>query len=382
MTDTKPTHVKPRGVLLVGAFGQRNPGDEALLASFRRALHDRPLTVASSDPARSESMHGIAAVNARSWREVARAVHRSAAVVMAGGTVFKTLPAETQRHPLSLLVSALGLSAYARAQGRPVLAVGVGVGRLDTPTAQLLARKVAAQCDLLVLRDSTSAHLLAAAGVPAPLRVAADPVWTLFDGVPKPARGDDRVVVVPSRWAVAEAPGHVEALADAVQPLLRHGTRVHVQPWQVGGSSGGPDDGAIARHLITRLGHGAELLPAPHEVTDAVSALSGARLVITSRFHAAVAAAAAGTATLVVAHEAKHTALAEQLDQPATSVWASPAELEAAVSTALGCAPPAAAAVRGEIAAAAEAFGLLRLMLAEGRQPVEDISGLRLEPAW
>lgn len=160
--------------------------------------------------------------------------------------------------------------------------------------------------------------------------------------------------------------------------------RVHVQPWQIGGASG-PDDRDYAHALIRRLGgqHGAaaELVPAPLEITDAVRSFSGARLVITSRFHAAVAAAAAGASTLVVAHEAKHTALSDQLGQPAVSARATADELAAAVSGALDAAAPTAAAVRGEIAAAAEAFGLLRLMLAEGRQPVEDISGLRLEPA-
>src|SRR5690606_24072798 len=37
--------------LLVGAFGQHNPGDEALLAAFRAELADHLLLVATADPA-------------------------------------------------------------------------------------------------------------------------------------------------------------------------------------------------------------------------------------------------------------------------------------------------------------------------------------------
>jgi len=308
-------------------------------------------------------------------------VHETAAVVLAGGTVFKTLPAETGRHPLSLLRNTLALSAYARARGRQLLAVGVGVGRLETSTSRLLARKVAAQCELLVLRDSSSAHLLATAGVPAPMRVGADPAWTLLDQVPRPASPSNRVVVVPSRWAVADAPHHLRALAAALRPLPAAGFSVQIQPWQVGGSPG-PDDRDHSAWLFDQLSPDAELLPPPHDIPDAVRSFHGARLVVAARFHAALAAAAAGATALTVANEPKHTSLAARLDQPSVSAWATPAELAAALSGALEAAPPTAAAVRAEIAAADEAFGLLRLMVADGEQPVESISGLRLEPVW
>ena len=49
-------------VLLVGAFGQGNPGDEALCAAFVRALAGDDVVVASSDPAGTADRHGVRAI--------------------------------------------------------------------------------------------------------------------------------------------------------------------------------------------------------------------------------------------------------------------------------------------------------------------------------
>jgi polysaccharide pyruvyl transferase WcaK-like protein len=301
--------------------------------------------------------------------------------VFAGGSVFKTLPAQAQRPQLALLRNALALGAYARVRGRLVLQVGVGVGRLDTPGAARLARRVAAQADLLVVRDADSARLLASAGVPAPLRVGADPAWTLLDDAPVHLAPQDRVVVVPSRWAVAEAPQHLEILAAALRTLVEGGTQIQVQPWQIGGDRG-LDDGDHAQRLAALLDHRAEIVAPPADLPAATHFFAGARLVITARFHGLVAAAAAGVRALAIANEPKQSALAARLGQACVPAAAPAEQVAAGLTAAVDGEPPAAAAVRAEIAAAEEGFGLLRLMLADGREPAENISGLRLEPIW
>jgi polysaccharide pyruvyl transferase WcaK-like protein len=102
--------------------------------------------------------------------------------------------------------------------------------------------------------------------------------------------------------------------------------------------------------------------------------------VISARFHGLVAAAAANTTCLALcAAEPKQSALSARLGQPAASMTGTENELATAMLSALDTAPPAAAAVRAEVAAAEAGFGLLRLMLAPGATPGEDVSGLRLE---
>ncbi len=52
----------PDPVLVVGGYGYRNVGDEAILASLLRALEGRRVTVVSRLPAETTAMHGVRAV--------------------------------------------------------------------------------------------------------------------------------------------------------------------------------------------------------------------------------------------------------------------------------------------------------------------------------
>lgn len=368
-------------VLLAGAFGQGNPGDEALLDAFRRALDDLPLVIASTDPAETEQRHGLPAISSRSWRDVTRVVSNSAGVVFAGGTVFKNLVADTGRARTALLRNALAVAAFGRAVGVPVCMTGVGVGDISGFASRALARQLARHADLLVLRDAPSARALARVGVPAPLRVGADPAWTLLDQVPADRDEDsDVVVVVPSVWAAATSPRLIDVLVDSLQRLIDVGCTIHVQPWQ--SDVRGVDDRRFAEAIAGGLVGDVTVVPPPESLEDAAHAFTSARLVISARFHALVAAGAAGTPFIALAHEHKQRAIADRLGQPTLWAQATPAHARAVMQDALSVAPPAHAAVRAEIAAAEEAFGLLRLVLSGGEMSAESISGLHLEPAW
>ncbi|HWB68245.1 MAG TPA: polysaccharide pyruvyl transferase family protein [Mycobacteriales bacterium] len=366
-------------VLLAGAFGQRNPGDEALLTAFHRALPDMELIVASSDPAQTSWRHGLASIDSRSPVAVARTVNACRAVVFAGGTVFKALPPASGRRSHELLRNGVALAGLARVRGATVSLVGVGVGDLAPPGCRPLARQLARTADLLILRDTESASRLVDIGVAPPLRVGADPAWTLLELAPDatPRTPQDRVAVVLSRWTTG--PDTLAPLAAALRPLIADGLRVELHPWQLGGP--GVDDGDLTAELASLLAGDATVVAPPADLLAAAERFRGARLVVTARFHALVAAAAVGTPSLALtAHEPKSAALAARLGQPAVRVHADPQRLTDQVRDALTAAPASAAGVRAEVAAADEAFGLLRLVLTGGSVPAEEISGLRLEP--
>ena len=56
-------------VMLVGAFGQGNPGDEALCAAFCEALADHDAVVVSGDPVDTARRHGVRSVPATALRD-------------------------------------------------------------------------------------------------------------------------------------------------------------------------------------------------------------------------------------------------------------------------------------------------------------------------
>jgi polysaccharide pyruvyl transferase WcaK-like protein len=367
-------------VVLAGAFGQRNPGDEALLSAFVEALPGHDLVATSADPLLTETGHGISAVHSRDVRTVARRVAGAEGVVMAGGTIFKTLHPACGRPPLALLRSARALTLGTAARRIPLAAVGVGVGSLHGDRARALAKGIVRRCDLLVLRDEESAALLARAGAPAPFRVGADPAWTLVDPPAAPSAQGDAVIVALSH--LAGGAGLARRLALVLEPLVRAGLRVRLQPWQVVPRE--PDDLDLARAVAGRLGGDVQIVPPPAGLADARDLFAGARLVVALRFHALVAAAAAGVPVVCVGHEAKLTGLGRRLGQPVVAPAGPPEAMAATIMRAIDHPAPARAAIEREKRLAHDQMALLRVLLAGGRSDeAASVGGLELAPeAW
>jgi polysaccharide pyruvyl transferase CsaB len=367
-------------VLLAGAFGQHNPGDEALLRAFCDELSDHRVIATSRDPDATFAQHGCDAVSSVDVTSVARTMRHADALVLGGGTVFKTLHPSTGRSAHGLLRNAGLLAFGARATATPVLAVGVSAAPLLEARPRRLARRLVRRSDLLILRDELSAHELADAGAPAPFRIGADPTWGLLGRTPFIApEPDDTVLVTLSHHAGARD------LAARVGPALRNlsdgGLRIHLQPWQVGADRA---DDLELLHAIAQTLHGpVELLDPPVDLHDARQQAARARLVIGMRFHSLVASAGAGTRFVAVDHEPKLGALAMRFDQQSVSADAPPSAFSDAVQGALAGPAPDAAIAHTQVTLAAEAFRLMHLVLAGGASPdTAQLEGLPLEPPF
>jgi polysaccharide pyruvyl transferase WcaK-like protein len=318
----------------------------------------------------------VAAVERDDVPRVGREIARADAVVVAGGTIFKTLHPSSGRAPLSLLRRTAALAALTRALRKPLALVGVGAAPVQGRAARRLTRSIVRSADLLILRDEESATHLAAAGAPTPIRVGADAAWTLVPE-PAPASSDGSghgVVVALSHLAGgADLP---ERLAAGLAPVVHSGVPVRLDPWQPDG------DAELAAEVATRL-HDPRVTvaPPPRDLDDAQDGMHGARLVLAQRFHALVAAAGAGVPALAVAHEPKLEGLARRLEQPAVAADAPPAALADEVLRAVDGEPAAPAAIERERDSAEEAFRLLRVLLARGRsEEAADLDGLDLRP--
>jgi polysaccharide pyruvyl transferase WcaK-like protein len=124
-------------IVLAGAFGQRNPGDDALLDAFAQALAGHEIIATSSAPA--TSVPGCDVVAPGDPTAVMRRVRAADAVVFAGGTIFKELRPATGRAPMDLLARALAMGFGTRALGKQLALVGVGAAPLRRGRSRLLA---------------------------------------------------------------------------------------------------------------------------------------------------------------------------------------------------------------------------------------------------
>jgi polysaccharide pyruvyl transferase WcaK-like protein len=373
--------------LIAGAFGQRNPGDDALLVAFSSALPGWDVVAPSTCPAAIHCGDPVTAVP-NSPRHVAGALLSSDALVLGGGTVFKLLGRSTGRRPHDLMMRGVVLARSARALGMPVALVGVGASALPDSRSRALARWLADSADMLVVRDTESADILADAGVPVPIRVGADAAWTLFGGVPGAARPSSergRVVVTLSHHA-----GGAEQVPKLAAGLAKFAAQrddvsaIELQPWQVGNA--GVDDLDLARRLEAAL-HVAgcadvAVAPPPASVLTAAVGYRDAKLVVGQRFHSILASAAAGCRFAAVPHEAKLGALSGELGQVALPPDATASTTAELLHRAADGPGPDLGAVARHIHAAEAMLGLLRTVLEGGRNAANvDLRALQLRPA-
>ena len=168
-------------VLLVGAFGQGNPGDEALCAAFLRALVDRrrrrrqqrpggdgsAATACGRSPTRPLVGRPPAAPRAtRSWSAAARCSRRCTR--RPGGV-----------RPRCCATPAL-LTAAAKATGKQVAMVGVGAGDLrgrQAAAASPAGSSATSTCSCCATRSRRRRST--EAGAPTPFWIGADPAWSL-----------------------------------------------------------------------------------------------------------------------------------------------------------------------------------------------------------
>jgi polysaccharide pyruvyl transferase WcaK-like protein len=358
-----------REILLAGAYGQANPGDEALLGAFLDVLDRDQVVVTSHDPAATERTWRCAAMaptaaNVVEWLDGGRHL------VVGGGTIFKTLHPTTGRRPNSLLVQTLLLVRVARARGITVSFVGVGAAHLPTRRTRRLVRSIARNTDLLVMRDTESASVLAAAGVPTPLRVGADPAWTLFDApaddltlrrTPRTRATSGRLVVALSHLAGGD--GLADHLGSALEQTDAGGTQIDLQPWQRDPRG---LDHRLAHQVANQLGARARVIDPPSDLQHAATQFTDYDLVLGLRFHALIAAVIAGTPFVALAHEPKLAGLATRFGQLSVPPHSSAAVLAKALHLGRHQLPPDRAVARSEAARAAAGFRLLRLVITAG----------------
>lgn len=321
-------------VLIGGAFAATDPVTGSLLPAWLDGLEGHDVCLAGPAPAALSQRFGCRAVALGSPAATARAVAACDALVFLGGPELSDRPLVPGGPPWA--ITAAALAGEARALGKRVAFVGVGVGELQRPLARAGARLSATRADLFVVRDERSAATLAAGGAPVPMWVGTDPVWLAALEPPAGSRPDGTVVVVLAGRSASE-----ERLTASALAQVQAGRRVVLLPWGEHGYD------AVGRAAAV-LGE-ARVLPSPGDLTEARAVFMGAGSALATEEHARIAAGWAGVSCIDPG--------GRRLPAPDPS------------------------AIKAERLRAEECLRLLRVVLADGRSDEADaISGLELGP--
>ena len=171
---------KRDGILICGAYGRGNAGDDAILEAIVQEMRgldpDMPLWVLSRKPAETRLIYRVGSIYTFNFPRFLRRMTKTKLYINGGGSLMQD--ATSRRR--SLLYYLFTLSA-GKLLGNKVIMYGCGIGPLQYPSNRRLAGKIIQRrVDVITLRDAHSQKELERMGVTKPrIILSADPTVTL-----------------------------------------------------------------------------------------------------------------------------------------------------------------------------------------------------------
>ncbi|MBR3691780.1 MAG: polysaccharide pyruvyl transferase CsaB [Clostridia bacterium] len=163
------------GVLICGAYGFDNAGDDAILAAIVREMHEidpnMPLTVITKKPAQTRSTIRCRAVYTFNFPKLFSALRHASLYINGGGTLMQD---KTSTKSLLYYLATIKLAKMLKT---PVMLYGSGIGPISRPGNRRIAGRILNSCaDVITLRDEASLQELRSLGVTRPfLTLTGDP---------------------------------------------------------------------------------------------------------------------------------------------------------------------------------------------------------------
>lgn len=373
-------------VLVSGYYGFGNTGDEAVLDGVLRSLRlageerdgasSLDVRVLSADPAQTERLHGVEAIDRARPLSIWRALREADLLVSGGGGLLQDV---TSRRSAFYYLSLIEMAHKA---GTPVYLYAQGVGPLSSPAVLRAARAILPRTLGAGARDEFSAGLLLRLGMgEEQVRLTADAAFALDppSSVARSAILEElalpfgRFPLVGVVWRppirrsasgllrrVAEAVGHLAAGVGAGVVVMSFHPSVDRGPSQ-----------ELARAIAKARPEVPVYVPGITSDHHRWLALTAALdFAVTVRFHGLAFAAIGGVPALAIAYDPKVSRLAERLDVPCLPVEADGEQLLDAVWSGWERSEELAATLPGRVAE------LRSAALAEGGRCLELSGGL------
>jgi polysaccharide pyruvyl transferase CsaB len=275
------------GVIISGAYGMDNAGDDAVLLSILTALRSMddqmPITVLARQPEKTACRFQVRAVHPFRFLRWLRAMGEASLFISGGGSLLQDV---TSRRSLWYYLFTI---RAAKGRGCRVMLYGCGVGPIKSQCGRRQTVKTLERCaDVISLRDGDSGALLDDWGVRSSVICTADPAVSaaMSDGTRKPCIG---IVLRPWRGVANGIPAFAAAAVYAYQ-------RYGLQPVFF---CLAPEDETAARQVAERL------TDIPWRREHDWHRLSEMGMVLSMRLHGLVFSLAGGTPAAGVSYDPK-----------------------------------------------------------------------------
>ncbi len=264
--------------LLIGNYGDANFGDEALCTYFTQRFPEIQWTVVAAKPVVGQVPRlplGLRSFFTTSWMSTIRAIRKSDAVVFGGGTLF------TDTESVFACVLWCAHALVAKMFGKPRMFCAQGIGPFKSPVARWLTGVALQNAAFISVRDPESAARVRQMLPGTEVVQTFDPVFSLFEAKKSEHRSQDVFIIIPR----LNSGGTFTALARENQRGHQAMRVLSFQPDE-------PAEQEVSAKLKAEFPR-AEIMPI-RTFQECVSALADAGLVVTRRFHGAIAALGMG----------------------------------------------------------------------------------------
>ncbi len=296
------------GVLICGAYGKGNAGDDAILKAIVAQAQEvdprMPICVMSRTPQKTAYAYGVNSIFTFNLPAMLRRMKSGAVYINGGGSLMQDVTSSR-----SLLFYLFTLWAAHR-RGAGVIMYGCGIGPVNRERNRRRTANILNSCvDVITLREDDSKAELAALGVTKPqIFLAADPAMTLSaadaahadaalkaNGVPP--QGNYLVLCVREWPGFAEKASAIAAAADYAHKT--YGLDTLILPVEV------PRDLAAGELLRARLDHEPYILRKRFTPELTIGIIARGKAMLAMRLHALVFAVQAGIPCAGIVYDRK-----------------------------------------------------------------------------
>lgn len=281
-------------VLMSGYYGFDNSGDDAILKAIVKDLKefnkDLDITVLSNNPAKTESMYPVKAVNRFRFKEVICAIKKSSLLISGGGSLLQDITSTRS------LLYYLAVMTIAKLYGKRVMVYANGIGPINKNINRVLTKWVLNRADLITLRDEDSREYLEKMKVKnREIYVTADPVFTLD---PSSEKVVDKILInenIPKGYNLIgisvrpwkNANNLEEIISKTIDYIIKnHGVKVVIIPMHY------PEDLEISLNILSRVKEdGCFVLRQKYSVEEIMGVIKRLDVIVAMRLHSLIYAA-------------------------------------------------------------------------------------------
>ena len=306
------------GVLICGAYGKGNAGDDAILkailAQMKAIDRDMPVYVMSHDPAETRLRYHVGSVHVFDPFRFWPLMRRCRLFISGGGSLIQN---ETSTRSLNYYLTTIRMAHTA---GCRVMMYGCGIGPVSGEGSRRHTARILNRCvDKITLREDLSRKELSDMGVMQPdISVTADPALLLqpattgavdsyFLSNDLDPNGSYAMFVL-RPWKNLSR--HLQAIVDAaIYVNQKHGLTpvfVALEPTR---------DLEINRQAAGMLSCRSFVLPAPRDEQLTIGMMQKMRVIVSMRLHALIFASSVGAPLAAISYDPKVTGFMAYLGQ-------------------------------------------------------------------